>query len=267
VPVGRGTRRPCRCAFEVPGRTSLIKYRGTQCIHRSWRLVPPAQVQTLNPPSPRGALRRAGVWRRHLSDTPAPVGVASVPFGRFLSRDLLLTEQRAGRERRHMAAESSGAVESSPSALPRSVLLTFLIADVRGYTRFTVEQGDDAAARLADRFATLADGVVGSYGGRVLELRGDEALCVFPSARDALRAAVSLQTAFRESMASAVPSSTTSASHPAPAGGAGTVPGAGRSSGRRPGAEQSGQRCRAPRAVRAGNVLLRGELGRLAGGR
>jgi predicted nucleic acid-binding protein len=40
-------------------------------------------------------------------------------------------------------------VESSPSALPRSVLLTFLIADVRGYTRFTVEQGDDAAARLA----------------------------------------------------------------------------------------------------------------------
>ena len=30
---------------------------------------------------------------------------------------------------------------------------TFLIADVRGYTRFTSERGDEAAARLATRFA------------------------------------------------------------------------------------------------------------------
>ena len=33
---------------------------------------------------------------------------------------------------------------------------TFLIADVRGYTRFTQERGDEAAARLATRFAELA---------------------------------------------------------------------------------------------------------------
>ena len=33
---------------------------------------------------------------------------------------------------------------------------TFLIADVRGYTRFTLEHGDEAAARLASRFAAIA---------------------------------------------------------------------------------------------------------------
>ena len=74
---------------------------------------------------------------------------------------------------------------------------TFLIVDVRGYTRFTQDEGDEEAARLAATFAGLARQVVASSGGEVIELRGDEALCVFRSARDALRAAVELQMRFR----------------------------------------------------------------------
>lgn len=39
---------------------------------------------------------------------------------------------------------------------------TFVIADVRGYTRFTREQGDRAAGCLAQKFAALArDAVAG----------------------------------------------------------------------------------------------------------
>ncbi|HEX6506609.1 MAG TPA: hypothetical protein VF221_03165, partial [Chloroflexota bacterium] len=59
-----------------------------------------------------------------------------------------------------------------------SDIRTFLIADVRGYTRFTLEQGDAAAARLTARFAVLTREVVGARGGQVIELRGDEALAV-----------------------------------------------------------------------------------------
>lgn len=70
---------------------------------------------------------------------------------------------------------------------------TFLIADVRGYTRYTQEHGDEAAARLAARFAEVVAEVVAGRDGRVVELRGDEALCVFGSPRGALRAAVDLQ--------------------------------------------------------------------------
>jgi class 3 adenylate cyclase len=76
---------------------------------------------------------------------------------------------------------------------PGSDVRTFLIADVRGYTRFTQEQGDEAAARLAARFAEVAREVIESRGGTVVELRGDEALCVFGSPRQAVRAAVAFQ--------------------------------------------------------------------------
>lgn len=75
---------------------------------------------------------------------------------------------------------------------------SFLIADVRGYTLFTLERGDEAAATLAARFATLAREEVEARGGRVLELRGDEALAVFGSARQAIRAAVGMQQRFVE---------------------------------------------------------------------
>ena len=71
-------------------------------------------------------------------------------------------------------------------------LRTFLVADIRGYTRFTEERGDEAAGRLAAKFASLARQSAEAHGGRVLEFRGDEALAVFGSARQALRAALDL---------------------------------------------------------------------------
>ncbi|MEO8424880.1 MAG: ABC transporter substrate-binding protein [Actinomycetota bacterium] len=75
---------------------------------------------------------------------------------------------------------------------------TFLIADVRGYTLFTQERGDEAAGKLAAKFADIAREGVEARGGTLLELRGDEALCVFASAREAIRAAVDLQQRFVE---------------------------------------------------------------------
>ena len=75
---------------------------------------------------------------------------------------------------------------------------TFLIADVRGYTLFSHERGDEAAAKLAAKFADIAREGVEARGGTLLELRGDEALCVFSSAREAIRAALDLQQRFVE---------------------------------------------------------------------
>jgi peptide/nickel transport system substrate-binding protein len=75
---------------------------------------------------------------------------------------------------------------------------TFLIADVRGYTLFTQERGDEAATKLAARFAEVAREVVKEHGGSVIELRGDEALAVFDSARQAILAAVHAEERFLE---------------------------------------------------------------------
>jgi YVTN family beta-propeller protein len=73
---------------------------------------------------------------------------------------------------------------------------TFLIADVRGYTTFTATRGDEAAAALAARFAAVTRAVVTEHAGRLVELRGDEALVVFTSARTAIRAALALRDRF-----------------------------------------------------------------------
>ena len=85
---------------------------------------------------------------------------------------------------------------ANTSTTPETELRTFLIADIRGYTTYTREHGDEAAAALASRFAKLVAEVVTARDGRLLELRGDEALVVFVSARKALRAAVDLQARF-----------------------------------------------------------------------
>lgn len=79
-----------------------------------------------------------------------------------------------------------------------SGVLSFLIADIRGYTAFTQSCGDAAAAELAARFARIAREGAEAHGGEVPELRGDEALAVFPSPRQALRAAVELQRTFAD---------------------------------------------------------------------
>ena len=58
----------------------------------------------------------------------------------------------------------------------KGLIQTFLIADIRGYTRFSQDHGDEAAGRLAARFAEVTTEVIEARGGAVLELRGDEAL-------------------------------------------------------------------------------------------
>lgn len=98
----------------------------------------------------------------------------------------------------HRLVMTDSTLSPGVSAETRTELRTFLFADVRGYTRFTQEHGNEAAARLVSTFAAIMRAGARARGGRVIELRGDEALAVFGSARQALRAAVDLQKRFAE---------------------------------------------------------------------
>ena len=73
---------------------------------------------------------------------------------------------------------------------------TFLFADIRGYTTFTQEHGDEAAGRLAGKYAEIVRETVERRDGTLLELQGDGALCVFTSTRQAIRASIELQRRF-----------------------------------------------------------------------
>jgi len=77
----------------------------------------------------------------------------------------------------------------------------FLICDIRGYSTFTSERGDEAAAHLAMTFAGLARDAVVARGGRVIELRGDEAFAAFSWPGQAVRAALEIHLACSEESA------------------------------------------------------------------
>ena len=96
-------------------------------------------------------------------------------------------------------ADRIGVDETGPASdSTETQIRTFLIADVRGYTTFTQEHGDEAAAKLAARFAEIVREHVRAAHGSVIELRGNEALSVFGSSRRAISAAVDLQQRFLE---------------------------------------------------------------------
>jgi class 3 adenylate cyclase/ABC-type oligopeptide transport system substrate-binding subunit/streptogramin lyase/predicted Ser/Thr protein kinase len=113
-------------------------------------------------------------------------GMAKDPDDRYRTAGELVADARSA-----AGGEGEGVVAPARAAQLR----TFLIADVRGYTRYTQQHGDEAAAELASSFATLVDEAVAAHEGRVIELRGDEALVVFDSARQALQAALAVQAA------------------------------------------------------------------------
>jgi serine/threonine-protein kinase len=98
-----------------------------------------------------------------------------------------------------LIADAAEALKAEPPATVSSIrrtvpgIRTFMIADIRGYTSYTAKHGDEAAAKLAMSFAGIVQQVVEEREGRLIELRGDEALVVFESARQALRSAMELQ--------------------------------------------------------------------------
>jgi class 3 adenylate cyclase len=85
----------------------------------------------------------------------------------------------------------------APPALSAAIH-AFLIADIRGYTAFTQRFGDNAAAQLSMRFADITRSVLERWDGRLVEVRGDEVLGVFASARQAVLAAGELHARFEE---------------------------------------------------------------------
>jgi class 3 adenylate cyclase/tetratricopeptide (TPR) repeat protein len=135
----------------------------------------------------------AGISARAISDLER--GARHRPYRATvtqLAQALGLSEEERSALQLAARGQTVSPADEVTSRSPTSVH-TFFIADVRGYTQFTLDQGDEAAALLTTRFAALVEAVVDAWDGQVIELQGDEALAVFASARQALRAAVELQ--------------------------------------------------------------------------
>ncbi|MDP4021204.1 efflux RND transporter periplasmic adaptor subunit [Methylobacterium sp. NEAU 140] len=74
----------------------------------------------------------------------------------------------------------------------KRTIAAILAADVAGYSRLVAEDEEDALARLAAAKAVFRE-AVDRFGGRVFNTAGDAILAEFPSAVEALRAALAIQ--------------------------------------------------------------------------
>ena len=72
----------------------------------------------------------------------------------------------------------------------RQPAIVFL--DITGYTQLTQEQGDAAAAALAERLGRLVQRTAVAHGGRPVKFLGDGVMFVFPESGPAVRAALEM---------------------------------------------------------------------------
>lgn len=78
----------------------------------------------------------------------------------------------------------------------KRTIVAILAADVAGYSRLVAEDEDDTLRRLAEYSAVFTEEVA-RFGGRVFNTAGDAILAEFPSAVEALRAAIAIQERLR----------------------------------------------------------------------
>ena len=75
-------------------------------------------------------------------------------------------------------------------------IATIMAADVVGYSRMIAEDEEDTLRRLISYRGVFSD-LVGASGGRIFNTAGDAVFAEFPSAVDAMRAAIEIQESIR----------------------------------------------------------------------
>ena len=136
-------------------------------------------------------LLEGGMTETEMLAVQADIGSRMTP----LLDEALLSMYHAQQEH----AWSTSAVEDVEAALERAGLyrpvrrppaVSFL--DITGYTRLTEERGDEAAAELATRLATLVRGSSREHEGQPVKWLGDGVMFYFPDPSDGVLAALDM---------------------------------------------------------------------------
>lgn len=136
-------------------------------------------------------LLRGGMTEPQMLDAQADAGSEMTP----LLERALLGIYRTQQEH----AWSKSAVEDVEAALEKAGLHSRLhrppavcFLDITGYTRLTEERGDEAAADLAARLATLVRRSSQAHGGQAVKWLGDGVMFYFPDPGQAVLAALDM---------------------------------------------------------------------------
>lgn len=138
-----------------------------------------------------------GLVRREWVDDPEgePISDASPVqvVQRFLEREVerkpsLLSELGLSAVQILSSRGDDGPDEAGERPQPMAVVFT----DLEGFTRYTEQQGDDAAHELLQRHTRIVGPIVRSRGGRIVKRLGDGLLLTFPGPEAAVLAALEL---------------------------------------------------------------------------
>jgi class 3 adenylate cyclase len=80
-------------------------------------------------------------------------------------------------------------------ALPLGATVTIAFSDIRGFTDYTDQHGDEAAYRVLQQHNGVVRNQVDLFGGHVVKTQGDSFMIAFPTARSAIQCAVAIQRA------------------------------------------------------------------------
>src|SRR4029434_4634088 len=89
--------------------------------------------------------------------------------------------------------EGSSLRAAPEAAVPFSGTVTIFFSDIRGFTDYTEEFGDEAASRIVHEQDTIIRSQIEAYGGVVVKTQGDSFMVAFSAARGAILCAIAIQ--------------------------------------------------------------------------
>src|SRR4029434_10032298 len=89
--------------------------------------------------------------------------------------------------------EESSLRAAPEAAVPFSGTVTIFFSDIRGFTDYTEEFGDEAASRIVHEQDTIIRSQIEAYGGVVVKTQGDSFMVAFSAARGAILCAIAIQ--------------------------------------------------------------------------
>src|SRR5262245_10586307 len=88
---------------------------------------------------------------------------------------------------------SGGPQPTSGVSMPFGATVTILFSDIRGFTEYTEQYGDEAAFRILRQHSALVHKEIEAFGGRVVKTQGDSFMVYFTPARAAILCAIAIQ--------------------------------------------------------------------------
>jgi len=93
----------------------------------------------------------------------------------------------------NMQGEGSSPRAAPEAAVPFSGTITIFFSDIRGFTDYTEEFGDEAASRIVHEKDSIIRSQIEAYGGVVVKTQGDSFMVAFSAARGAILCAITIQ--------------------------------------------------------------------------